>query len=90
MTCSSGVEILRSHQLFLKKSKCNFGETRMAYLGHVITATGVAVDEVKVQAVLDWPEPHLLRPCKGFWGWRVTTGNLSKAMGRSQLLSPAC
>jgi hypothetical protein len=30
----------------------------MAYLGHVISAVGVAMDEQKVHVVLDWPLPR--------------------------------
>jgi hypothetical protein len=44
---------LQDHQLFLKKSKCEFGRSSVAYLGHVISAEGVAMDKLKVQAVLD-------------------------------------
>jgi hypothetical protein len=29
---------MRTHKLFLKRSKCSFGEESMAYLGHVISA----------------------------------------------------
>jgi hypothetical protein len=36
--------LLRQHQLFLKRPKCFFGETSVSYLGHVITADGVAMD----------------------------------------------
>ena len=31
-------EALQQHALFLKKSKCSFGETSVGYLGHVISA----------------------------------------------------
>ena len=33
-------EALRSHQLYLKRSKCYFGEESVSYLGHVISADG--------------------------------------------------
>ena len=49
---------LQDHQLFLKKSKCEFGRSSVAYLGHVISAEGVAMHQQKVQAVLDWPPPN--------------------------------
>jgi hypothetical protein len=35
---------LQEHCLFVKKSKCAFGEHSVAYLGHVISATGVEMD----------------------------------------------
>jgi hypothetical protein len=39
--------ILRQH-LFVKRFKCVFGETAIAYLCHVIPVEGVAIDMAKV------------------------------------------
>lgn len=36
--------LLRVHHLYLKKSKCSFGEQQMTYLGHVVSAKGVEAD----------------------------------------------
>jgi hypothetical protein len=36
---------LREHQLFIKKSKCALGREEVSYLGHVISAAGVAMDD---------------------------------------------
>jgi hypothetical protein len=47
--------ILRQHRLFVKRSKCSFGVDSVAYLGHIISAAGVAMDPAKVQAIHDWP-----------------------------------
>jgi hypothetical protein len=30
-----------------------------AYLGHIISANGVTMDDDKVEAVASWPEPRL-------------------------------
>jgi hypothetical protein len=59
---------MRTHQLFLKRSKCSFGEESMAYLGHVISAARVAMDNDKVLAVVDWPVPRSIRVVRGFLG----------------------
>jgi hypothetical protein len=59
---------LQDHQLFLKKSKCEFGRPSVAYLGHVISAEGVVADKQKVQAVLEWPIPRFARAVRGFLG----------------------
>ncbi|KAF0930129.1 hypothetical protein E2562_030301 [Oryza meyeriana var. granulata] len=38
---------LRHHRLFIKRAKCAFGVTSVAYLSHVISAKGVAMDPAK-------------------------------------------
>ena len=40
----------------------------MHYLGHVITAEGVAMDQSKVAAVRSWPQPRSARGLRGFLG----------------------
>ncbi|KAK1680969.1 hypothetical protein QYE76_041817 [Lolium multiflorum] len=59
---------LRAHRLHLKRSKCSFGTTSVAYLGHVISADGVAMDADKVAAVAAWPTPQSPRALRGFLG----------------------
>jgi hypothetical protein len=56
------------NQLFVKQSKCIFGSTSVAYLGHVISANGVAMDSDKVAIVDSWPMPRTLRALRGFLG----------------------
>lgn len=52
----------------MKKSKCYFGQKYVGYLGHVISGNGVAVDQDKIQAVLDWPIPKTVKALRGFLG----------------------
>ncbi|WVZ90129.1 hypothetical protein U9M48_036459 [Paspalum notatum var. saurae] len=59
---------LRSHRLHLKRSKCSFGATLVTYLGHVISADGVAMDADKVAAVASWLAPRSARGLRGFLG----------------------
>jgi hypothetical protein len=59
---------LRNHQLHLKRSKCSFGARSVAYLGHVISAEGVAMDAAKVEVVSSWPAPRSARGLQGFLG----------------------
>jgi hypothetical protein len=59
---------LRHQQLFVKRTKCAFGATSVAYLGHVISEAGVAMDPAKVQAVRDWPAPRSAQAVRGFLG----------------------
>uniref|UniRef100_A0A8I6YET5 Reverse transcriptase n=1 Tax=Hordeum vulgare subsp. vulgare TaxID=112509 RepID=A0A8I6YET5_HORVV len=59
---------LRAHRLHLKRSKCSFGMTSVAYLGHVISTDGVAMDADKVAAVAAWPITRSPRALRGFLG----------------------
>ena len=61
-------ELLRQHRLFVKRSKCCFGVDVVAYLGHTISAAGVAMDPSKVQAIHEWPRPRSARAVRGFLG----------------------
>ena len=44
---------LREHQLYAKFSKCDFWLKEVQFLGHVLSAEGVAVDPSKVEDILD-------------------------------------
>jgi hypothetical protein len=62
------LDALQQHQLFMKRSKCVFGCSEVAYLSHVILGTGVAMDQQKVQAILDWPTLGSVRAVCSFLG----------------------
>ncbi|WVZ84101.1 LOW QUALITY PROTEIN: hypothetical protein U9M48_031164 [Paspalum notatum var. saurae] len=56
------------HRSHLKRSKCSFGALSVTYLGHVISADGVAMDADKVMAVATWPVPRAAHGLRGFLG----------------------
>ncbi|CAN0904661.1 Retrovirus-related Pol polyprotein from transposon 17.6 [Linum grandiflorum] len=60
--------ILRKNQLYVKKEKCTFATREVHYLGHIISANGVAADPEKIQAMVDWPEPQSPKALRGFLG----------------------
>jgi hypothetical protein len=60
--------VMRANKLYLKRSKCSFGESSVAYLGHVVSGNGVTMDVSKVQAVTEWPRPRSIRALRGFLG----------------------
>lgn len=59
------LDVLHQHRLFVKQSKCEFGATSIAYLGHTISAAG---DSAKVQAVTNWPQPCSVHAVRNFLG----------------------
>jgi hypothetical protein len=62
---------LRHHQLFVKRNRCSFATSSITYLGYVISATGVAMDLAKAQAIHDWPAPCWALAMRGFLGLTV-------------------
>jgi hypothetical protein len=62
---------LREHQLYAKFSKCAFWLTVVPFLGHVISAKGIAVDPSKVQEVLGWKAPRSITQIRSFLGLAV-------------------
>ncbi|MGL5934475.1 MAG: RNase H-like domain-containing protein, partial [Cetobacterium sp.] len=52
-----------------KREKCEFHLTKIAFLGYIISADGVAMDDHKVKAVLNWPRPTTLKELQRFLGF---------------------
>ncbi|WVZ97174.1 hypothetical protein U9M48_042729, partial [Paspalum notatum var. saurae] len=59
---------LREHKLYAKFSKCAFWLTEVAFLGHILSAKGVAVDPSKVKDVLNWKQPQSVTEIRSFLG----------------------
>jgi hypothetical protein len=62
------LNIMKEQSLYAKETKCEFGMTKILYLGHIISAQGVRVDPEKIQAILDWPTPRSLTKLRSFLG----------------------
>ncbi|CAA0828550.1 Uncharacterized mitochondrial protein AtMg00860 [Striga hermonthica] len=60
--------LLRKHKLYAKESKCSFGQTKVEYLGYIITKEGVSTDPSKVESMVKWPIPKTLKKLRGFLG----------------------
>jgi hypothetical protein len=62
------LQTLRKEKLYAKRSKCEFRLKSIAFLGHVVSEEGVAVDPRKVQAVKDLSVLTTVKEIKGFIG----------------------
>ncbi|KAM2097567.1 hypothetical protein ACFX1R_021097 [Malus domestica] len=76
-------DLLRKHQLYVKKQKCSFGQSKVEYIGHIVSRDRVAADPTKIQAILNWPIPSNVKELRGFLG---LTGYYRKFMPAFQQL----
>jgi hypothetical protein len=58
----------REHQLYAKFSKCTFWLEEIQFLGHVLSAKGIAVDPSKVKDILEWKPPTTVHQVQSFFG----------------------
>lgn len=62
------MELLYKHELYANPGKYELGKCQIAYLGHVVSERGVAVDEEKIKAVVAWPLLSKVKELRGFLG----------------------
>ena len=58
---------LREHNLRVKLSKCKIAARQVAFLGHVISKSGIQPDPVKISAVSDIPRPNSVKEIRSFF-----------------------
>jgi hypothetical protein len=59
---------LREHQLYAKFIKCAFWLEEIQFLGHVLSANGIAVDPSEVKDILEWKPPTIVHQVRSFLG----------------------
>ena len=62
------LQCLRDNQLYANVAKCDFFQSEIQYLGHVISGEGISVDPAKIQAIVDWPAPTTVSEIRSFMG----------------------
>ncbi|KAI2644659.1 Transposon Tf2-11 polyprotein [Labeo rohita] len=60
---------LCEQRLYLKLEKCEFHHPSVQFLGYVISAEGVQMDQGKVTAILDWTLPTTIKELQRFLGF---------------------
>ena len=59
---------MQQNQLKLKLSKCKFAQDKLEFLGHMISANGIATDPSKVAVIKDWPIPSSVKEIRSSLG----------------------
>ena len=65
------LEVLRQleeNDLFVKPEKCTFHATEVDFLGMIVKCDGIKMDQGKVKAILEWPEPKMVKGVRSFLG----------------------
>nr|GEV85513.1 hypothetical protein [Tanacetum cinerariifolium] len=78
------LKVMRAHTLYAKQSKCIFIAPQVEYLGHVLSAQGVATDPLKIQVMALWPIPNTLKQLKEA---EVAFNQLKQAMMSTPVLA---
>ncbi len=84
---------LRQHHLYLKTEKCEFHKSTIHFLGYIVTPAGVQMDQRKVEAVMNWPQPTTIKEMQRFLGfanfYRRFIAHYSQQASTSYLSPPA-
>ena len=62
------LQALRETNLYAKLSKCDFWLNEISFLGHIVSAKGIRVDPVKIEAVVNWKPPRSVTEVRSFLG----------------------
>ncbi|KAH9801845.1 hypothetical protein KPL71_001176 [Citrus sinensis] len=64
----SVLTVLRKEKLYANLKKCSFCTNHIVFLGYVVSAKGIEVDEEKVKAIKEWPTPKSVSEVRSFHG----------------------
>ena len=54
------LQTLREKKLYAKLRKCDFWLKEISFLGHIVSAEGIRVNPIKIEAVVNWKPPEVL------------------------------
>jgi Reverse transcriptase (RNA-dependent DNA polymerase) len=67
------MDLLREHKLYAKQSKCDLFKEEVQFLGHIVSARGIRMEDDKIRSVTAWPIP-------------TSAGDIRQFLGRSSWL----
>ena len=60
--------VLRKEKLYANLKECSFCLDKVVFLGYVVSAKRITVDEEKVKAIKEWPTPKSITELRSFHG----------------------
>ena len=63
------LEQLRKFSLFANLKKCRFHQEEVRFLGYVVSSKGIRIEDERIEAVKQWPEPQSIRDIQVFLGF---------------------
>ena len=63
------LDVLRKHGLYANRKKSRFHKDKVCFLGYVVAAQGVKMEDKRIEAVKNWPEPKSVRDIQVFIGF---------------------
>ncbi|CEL52858.1 hypothetical protein RSOLAG1IB_11203 [Rhizoctonia solani AG-1 IB] len=66
---TEALSCLLKHNLFCNRSKCVFFVTEVTYIGLVVTPEGISMEQEKVKAIQEWPEPRNVKQVQSLLGF---------------------
>ena len=63
------LDILRKNGLFANLKKCRFHKDEVRFLGYVVSSQGIRMEDERIKAVNNWPEPKSVQDIQVFIGF---------------------
>ena len=60
--------VLQANEFYINLKKCSFLTDKLLFLGYLVSADGIHVDEDKVRAVREWLTPKTVSDVRSFHG----------------------
>ena len=59
---------LQKEKFYANLKKCAFLIDSITFLGFILSSQGISIDQEKVRAIVEWPEPKTIRDVRSFHG----------------------